>query len=236
MTEPLVLLAGMMCDDRVFAPQIRAFAAQRAIMVAPITQGARIEDIAASLLPQLPQRFALAGHSMGGIVAMELLRRIPRRITRLCLMSTSPLPETPAFAAMREPLIVGARAGRLDQVMGEMMPTDFLAPGPGRIGVRNQLLDMARDLGPEVFIAQSRALQRRPDQQGTLRKHTVVTRIICGDCDPVTPVRRHEFMARLMPDAHLTIIKDCGHIPTLEQPEQTTQALRDWLAQPLILR
>jgi pimeloyl-ACP methyl ester carboxylesterase len=233
MTEPLVLLPGMMCDDRVFAPQIRAFAAERAIMVAPITQGDRVETIAASLVDQLPEKFALAGHSMGAIVAMEVLKRIPGRITRLCLMSSNPLPESPAFAATREPLIIGAQSGRLDQVMRDMMPDDFLAPGPDRLEIQNLLAVMAQDLGPDVFVAQSRALQRRPDQQGTLRKCAAPTRIICGESDPLTPVRRHEFMAGLIPDAMLSIIEGAGHVPTLEQPEQTTQILRDWLDQPL---
>jgi pimeloyl-ACP methyl ester carboxylesterase len=236
MTEPLVLLPGMMCDDRVFGPQIRAFGSERAIMVAPITQGERIEEIVAGLLGQMPERFALLGHSMGGIVAMEILRRIPRRITRLCLMSTSPLSETPAFAATREPLIVGAQAGRLEEVMRDSMPPDFLAPGPERLEISNRLADMARDLGPDVYVGQSRALQRRPDQQLTLRKCKVPTRIICGDVDPLTPVRRHEFMASLIPDATLTIIEEAGHFPILEQPEGTTQVLSDWLDQPLILR
>lgn len=236
MTEPLVLLPGMMCDDRVFTPQIRAFGSERAIMVAPITQGERIEQIAASLLDQLPERFALAGHSMGAIVAMEVLKRIPGRITRLCLMSTDPLPETPAVAARREPLIVGVQAGRLAEVMRDMMPPGFLAPGPDRLDIQNRLADMASDLGAGVFIAQSRALQRRPDQQGTLHRCKMPVRILCGDTDPLTPVRRHEFMASLVPDAQLSIIPGAGHIPTLEQPELTIQALRDWMDQPLVLR
>ena len=236
MTEPLVLLPGMMCDDRVFAPLMRAFGPERAIMVAPITIGERIEEIAAKLLDQLPERFALLGHSMGGIVAMEVLKRIPRRVIRLCLMSTNPLPEAPAFASTREPMIIGAQSGRLDDVMRDMMPPDFLAPGPDRLEIQTLLADMARDLGPDVFVAQSRALQRRPDQQGTLRKCTVPTRIICGDSDPLTPARRHEFMAKLIPDATLSIIEGCGHIPMLEQPDATNQSLRDWLDQPLVLR
>jgi len=173
---------------------------------------------------------------MGGIVAMEVLNRIPGRITRLCLISTNPLPEHPAFAATREPLIVGVQAGRLDEVMRDMVPPDFLAPGPDRLEIQAVLADMARDLGPDVFIAQSRALQRRPDQQATLRRCEVPTRIICGEADPLTPVRRHEFMAGLIPDATLSVIEGCGHIPMLEKPEQTTQILRDWLDQPLVLR
>lgn len=236
MTEPLVLLPGMMCDDRVFAPQIRALGSQRAIMIAPVTKGGRIEQIAMGLLDQLPQRFALAGHGMGGVVAMEILNRVPRRVTRLCLLSTNPLPETPAFAAAREPMIIGAQSGRLDEVIREMIPPDYLAPGPARLKISNLLADMAGDLGPEVFVAQSRAMQRRPDQQSTLRKCKVPTRIICGESDPLTPARRQDFMVRLIRDTTLTIIEGAGHLPMLEQPEQTTQALRDWLDQPLVLR
>ena len=236
MTEPLVLLPGMMCDDRIFTPQIRALAHERAIMTAPLGMAERIEDIAAALVGQLPERFALLGHSMGGFVAMELMNRIPARITRLCLISTNPLPETPAHAATREPMIIGARAGRLDEVMREMLPPDYLAPGPDRLEIGNLLLDMAVELGPEVFVRQSRALQRRPDQQGTLRKCAVPTRIICGSADPLTPERRLDFMTRLIRDSTLTVIDAAGHVPMLEQPEATTQAIRDWLAQPLILR
>jgi len=236
MTEPLVLLPDMMCDDRLFAPQIRALAPDRAIMIAPFGAAERVEDIAASLIDQLPQRFALLGHSMGGFVAMELMNRIPARVTRLCLIATNPLPETPAFAATREPMIIGAQAGRLEEIMREMLPPDYLAPGPARIEITNLLIDMARDLGPDIFVSQSRALQRRPDQQSTLRKCTVPTRIICGELDPMTPARRLDFMVRLIRDATLTVIDGAGHMPMLEQPESTTQAIRDWLAQPLVLR
>lgn len=231
MTESLVLLPGMMSDDRLFTPQIRALGSERAITIAPITQGERIEGIVENLLPQLPERFALAGLSMGGIVAMEVLNRAPERVTRICLMDTNPQAETPPIAAAREPMIVGARAGRLDEVMREAMRPEYLAPGPGRVEVLNLMFQMARELGPDVFIRQSRALQRRPDQQATLRKCKVPALILCGELDPLTPVRRHEFMAGLIPDARLKIIEDAGHIPTLEQPEATTQALRDWLDQ-----
>ncbi len=236
MTEALVLLPDMMCDDRVFAPQIRALASERAITIAPLTQGDRVEDIARALLDQLPKRFALAGLGLGGVVAMEVLKRASNRVTRLCLIGTNPLSEPPAVAATREPMIIGAQAGRLQEVLREGMPPEFLAPGPARLEITNLLLDMGRDLGPEVFVAQSRAMQRRPDQQGTLRKCAVPTRIIFGVHDPFTPAQRQDFMIRLLPDAQLTVIEEAGHLPTLEQPEQTTATLRDWLDQPLVLR
>lgn len=229
MAEPLVLLPGMMCDARIFAPQINALSRERAVMVAPITQGERVEEIASNILDQLPLRFALAGLSMGGIVAMEVLRRAPERVSRLCMMDTNPLAETPAEAASREPMIVGVRAGRLEEVMRQAMRPDFLAPGAGRMPVLNTVYAMAADLGPEVFINQSRALQRRRDQQSTLRKCKVPTLILCGAHDRLTPVKRHSFMAELMPAARLEVIEDAGHLPPLETPDATTAALRDWL-------
>ncbi len=230
MIEPLVLVPGMMCDARLFLPQITAISADRAVMVAPITAGDRIEDIASNLLDQLPLRFALAGLSMGGIVAMEILRRAPGRISRICLMATSPLAETPTVAAAREPMIVGARAGRLAEVLRDALPPENLAPGAGRAAVLNQLDQMGRDLGPDVFIRQSRALQRRRDQQSTLRKCKVPTLILCGEHDGLTPVKRHSFMAELIPAAELTVIPDAGHIPSLETPDAVNEALRHWLS------
>ena len=236
MAEPLVLLPGMMCDARLFAPQINDLSRDTAVMVAPITQGERVEEIASGLLDVLPARFALAGLSMGGIVAMELLRRAPERITRIALMDTNPLAETPQSAAAYEPMIIGARAGRLDEVLRGFMRADFLAPGPQRLAVLNQVFEMGRDLGPEVLIRQVRALQRRRDQQATLRKCKVPALILCGAHDRLTSPKRHAFMAELMPSARLEVIEDAGHLPTLETPEAVTEALRRWRVQPFVLQ
>jgi pimeloyl-ACP methyl ester carboxylesterase len=233
MIEPLVLLPGMMCDARLFSPQINALSVERAVMVAPITLGDRVEEIASGLLDQLPLKFALAGLSMGGIVALELYRRAPERITRLCLMDTTPLAETPQAAAAREPLIIGAKAGRFADVLREAMPAELLAPGARRMETLAHMHQIAEELGPDLFVRQSRALQRRRDQQSTLRKIRVPTHIICGKHDPLTPVKRHSFMAELIPGATLQIIEEAGHIPSLETPEIVTAALRSWLDQPL---
>ncbi|MFC6688441.1 alpha/beta fold hydrolase [Jhaorihella thermophila] len=229
MTEPLVLLPGMMCDARLFWPQINALSRDHAVMVAPITRGDTIEEIAEGLLDQLPARFALAGLSMGGIVAMEILRRVPERVVRLCLMDTDPLGETPQIAAMREPWIAQARAGRLDIAMEESLKPAFLAPGPERMTLLRFMYEMAQDLGAELFVRQSRALQRRVDQQDVLRRYRGPTLILCGEHDGLTPVKRHEAMAALMPNARLVIVPEAGHLPTLEQPEAVTQELRAWL-------
>lgn len=231
MAEPLVLLPGMMCDARLFAPQLTALSADTAVMVAPITRGERIEEIASGLLDVLPQRFALAGLSMGGIVAMEILRRAPERVMRLAFMATSPLAETPPVAAAREPQIVAARSGRLLDVMREEMKPGYLAPGPHRGPVLDIVMDMAKTLGPEVFVRQSRALQRRRDQQSTLLKIKVPTLVLCGAHDALCPVKRHQFMAELIPGAELCVLENSGHLPTLEEPEATTKALRRWMGQ-----
>lgn len=236
MAEPLVLLPGMMCDARLFGPQIAELSADTAVMLAPITQGERIEEIASGLLDLLPKRFALAGFGMGGVVAMELLRRAPDRIARIALLDTHPLAETPQAAAAREPQIVRVRTGRLFEVMqNEIKPSD-LGPGPDRAAVLDLVMDMAETLGPEVFVRQARALQRRKDQQATLRRCKVPALILCGAHDAIAPVKRHSFMAELIPYAVLKVIQDAGHLPMLEQPEQTTAALRDWMRQPYVLQ
>ena len=235
MAEPLVLLPGLMCDARLFGPQIAELSADMAIMVAPVTQGERIEEIASSLLDLLPKRFALAGFGLGGIVAMEILRRAPDRVSRLALISTTPLAETPASAANREPQIVRARSGRLMEVMRDEVNVAHLAPGGHRSGVMELVMDMAQALGPEVYIRQCRALQRRKDQQATLRKCKVPTLVLCGAHDPLFSVKRHSFMAELIPSAHLEVMEEAGHLPTLEQPEDTTAALRNWMKQPFVL-
>lgn len=236
MAEPLVFLPGMMCDARLFGPQIAELSSEFSLMVSPVTRGERIEEIASGLLDELPNRFALAGLSMGGIVAMELLRRAPDRITRLALLDTTPLAETPQAATAREPQIVKVRAGRLGQVIREDMLPNYLGPGPYRNEISELVLDMADALGPDVFVRQSRALQRRRDQQGTLRKCKVPTLVLCGEHDALCPVKRHTFMAELIHGAELRILEGAGHLPTLETPAETTQALRDWMRQPLILR
>ncbi len=236
MAEPLVLLPDMMCDARLFGPQIAELSSEVPVMVAPVTHGERVEEIASGLLDSLPKRFALAGLKLGGVIAMEILRRAPDRVARIALMHTSPLAETPQIAAAREPQIVKAKSGRLRQVMEEELKPDYLAPGPHRDEVLNMQMDMADVLGPDVYVRQSRALQRRRDQQATLRQCRVPTTVICGKHDTVSPLKRHEFMAELIPYARLRVLEKSGQMPTLEQPRETTALLREWMQQPLVLR
>lgn len=230
MNEPLVLLPGMMCDGRLFGPQIKAFGGARAIHLAPISGHDTVEALAAEVLACAPPTFALAGLSMGGIVAMEVIRRAPQRVTRVALMDTNALSETPRYAALREPQIVRVMAGSLVDVMREEMKPDYLAPGPNRQAVLDLVMTMALDMGEGVFLRQSRALQRRPDQQGVLRKMRIPTLILCGEYDALCPVARHQFMADLIFGAKLNVVANAGHLPTLEQPDAVNAAMQDWLA------
>lgn len=232
MREPVVLIPGLLCDYRLYLDQIHGLGRDRAITVAPVTQGERMEEIASDLLMQLPAKFALVGYSFGGGVAMELIRRAPERITRLALISTSPLADTPQQSAEREQYIVKARAGRMEEAVRELMRPDYLAPGPGRLEAMNAYLRMAMDQGPEVLTRQLRALQRRRDQQATLRKIKVPTLVMCGVHDGLTPAKRHEFMAELIPTSRLVLLERAGHLAPMEQPGDVTQELRDWLLQP----
>ncbi|MGH1423531.1 MAG: alpha/beta fold hydrolase [Pseudooceanicola sp.] len=236
MGEPLVLIPGMMCDASVFHAQIRALAPDRTITIALPTRGERMEEIASELLSQLPAKFALVGLSMGGIVAMEILRRAPERVLRAAFVSCSPLADTPQQAAEREPTIVRARAGRLEEALREVMLPEYFAPGPGRIAAMNQFLEMGQALGATVFASQMRALQRRRDQQATLRKIRVPALVMCGDQDTLTPVKRHEFMAELIPNSRLAVVPDAGHLLPIERPDQTTAQLQAWLKQPYVLQ
>ena len=226
---PLVLVPGMMCDARLYEPQIVALSGRRPLHLAAITGHDSIAGLAAAVLAAAPLRFALAGLSMGGIVAMEMLRQAPVRVRRLALLDTNPLAETETVRLGREPQIEKALAGRLDSVMRDEMKPNYLADGPDRTAILDLCMAMALDLGPEVFVRQSRALAARPDQQDTLRAWHGPTLILMGAQDRLCPRDRHELMHTLVPGSRLAIIENAGHLPTLEKPAETTAELLRWL-------
>jgi pimeloyl-ACP methyl ester carboxylesterase len=230
MTEPLLLLPGMMCDARLFAPQIAALSEGRAVSTGAIDSADSMMDIAEIVLKNAPQSFALAGLSMGGIVAMEIVRQAPDRVTRLALLDTNPRAELPEVQARRAPQIAEVRAGGLARVMREELKPNYLVDSPRKPAILDLCMEMALDLGPEVFVRQSVALRDRPDQQETLRGVSVPTLVLCGRHDALCPVERHELMHALVPGSELVIVEGAGHLPTLEQPGATTAALARWLA------
>ncbi|MEE4120761.1 MAG: alpha/beta hydrolase [Paracoccaceae bacterium] len=225
----LVLLPGMMCDARLFGPQIAALSGTHAIHCAPVGGHATVHALAAEVLAHAPPRFALAGLSMGGIVAMEALRQAPERIDRIALMDTNPLAETAEVRARRAPQIEAVQAGGLRRVMRDEMKPNYLANGPGRQATLDLCMEMAEDLGPDVFVRQSRALRDRPDQTETLRGFRGAALILCGRHDVPCPVSRHELMHELMPGSRLQIVEEAGHLTTLEAPDAVTAILKEWL-------
>lgn len=236
MAEALVLLPDVMCDARLWGPQIADLSREMAVMVAPITGGERVEEVASGLLDVLPRRFALAGAGLGGAIAMELQRRAPDRVARLMLICASPLGETPAQAAALDPLLIKARAGRLLDATRALIPAEALYNGPFRAEIQAILDDMALGLGPDILTRQVRLMQRRRDQQSALRKIRVPTTILCGEDDAHHPVKRQQFLAELIPGARLEVLGEAGRLPMLERPEAVADAIRAWMAEPLLLR
>jgi pimeloyl-ACP methyl ester carboxylesterase len=228
--EPLVLIPGFMADARSFMPQLAQLGADRPVILLSPGLGETVEKIAAEIAPNLPPSFALVAHGLGGNIAIELLRKRPEAVTRVALISTDPLPDTPQVAAEREALLVAAKTGNLGACMEQMLPLTALHEAPWREEVMALVMDMAETLGPIQFQRHLRVLQRRPDQQKTLRKVHVPTMIIAGESDTLVPRRRAEFLAAMMPQGCLEIIRDAGHLPQLEQPEAVTNVLQTFLA------
>ena len=220
----------MMCDARLFAPQVATLERSRDVIVPPLTGAQTVPDLARGILAAAPPRFALGGLSMGGIVAMEMTAQAPDRVERLMLMDTNPKSETPEVRARRGPQVDKVRAGGLRTVMAEEMKPNYLSDGPKRAEILDLCMAMALGLGPQVFIDQSLALRDRPDQCNALTSFDLPTLILCGEADALCPLDRHELMRDLIPGARLTVIADAGHLPTLEQPAATSAAMANWLA------
>jgi pimeloyl-ACP methyl ester carboxylesterase len=229
-TEPVVLIPGFMADARVFMPQLARLGADRQVVLLGPGLGDTLEKIATDAAPDLPRRFSVIGHGLGGNIAIELLRRKPEAVTRIVLISTDPLPEPPQLAAEQEALLVAAKTGHLAACIAQMMPITALHDAPWRDEVMALVQDMAANLGPDQFQRHLRVMQRRLDQQKTLRKANVPTLIMTGASDTLIPRRRAEFLAAMMPQGCLEIIPEAGHLPQLEQPEAVTKALETFLA------
>lgn len=226
---PLILLPGMMCDARLFGPQIDALSGRTPLMTMPMGAHDTMSALAGDVLRHAPPRFAMAGLSMGGILSMEVLRQAPDRVAGIALMDTNPLAEKDEVKARRAPQIAAAENGELRRVMRDEMKPNYLTDGPNRGAILDLCMAMAMDLGAEVFVNQSKALRDRPDQTETLRAYTGPALVLCGRDDALCPVSRHELMHDLMPHSTLEIIEDAGHLPTLEQTQKTTAALSRWL-------
>lgn len=227
--QHLVLLPGMMCDERMFAPQLSVLSGTYNITTPAFACENNIETIAKVILESAPKKFILGGLSMGGIVAMEILKQAPEQVTKLVLMDTNPKAEIDFVKQNRESQITKANSGQLLAVMRDEMKPNYLADGPNKSTILDLCMEMAIALGPKAFECQSRALQSRPDYQSILKNVKIPTLILCGKEDRLCPVERHQLMHKLISGSQLEIIEEAGHLPTLEQPEKTNALIKEFL-------
>ncbi|MFN4009027.1 MAG: alpha/beta fold hydrolase [Pannonibacter sp.] len=225
---PLLLVPGMMCDARMWGTVPQALQRRDIRHVAPVGADS-MAALAAEALRQAPPRFALAGLSMGGILAMEMLAQAPERVERLALLDTNPRAEVPEVQARRGPQMARARAGDLEGVLREDMVPNYFASGQDTAPLVALCLDMGLSLGPEVFIRQSLALRNRADRQEALAGFQGPALVLMGAEDRLCPRDMHDLMHALLPQSRLVIIDGAGHLPPLERPQDTIAALRRWL-------
>ncbi|WP_186094425.1 alpha/beta fold hydrolase [Burkholderia gladioli] len=227
---PIVLIPGLLCTAEVFAPQIPALWPYGPVTVASTLEGDSIAAMAAAILASAPPRFALAGFSMGGYLAHEILRRAPERVTRLALLSTSARADQPIQVEMRQALLEAATHGDYDTVLANATLNTAhvsLRRDPVFAATKRR---MAADIGRAAFARQTAAVIGRPDSRRELPSIAVPSLVLVGDSDPVTPPEFAREMAEAIPDAKLVIVPECGHTSPLERPEAVNAALRDWLA------
>jgi pimeloyl-ACP methyl ester carboxylesterase len=229
----LILLPGLLCDAALWQPQIDRFADRLEITVADLTRDDSLRGMAGRVLASAPPRFALAGLSMGGYVAQEILREAPQRVSRVALLDTSARPDSPEQTERRRALIKLAQTGKFKGVTPRLLP---LLIHPARLDDRaltGIVMAMAERVGQGAFLRQQHAILNRPDGRPDLPGIACPALVVCGRDDALTPPALSREMADTIPDASLLELDECGHLSSLEQPDQVNQAFEDWLAPEL---
>ena len=233
----LLLLPGLMCDASVWAPQVAALSPQARCHVLDYGLRDSLTGMAQQVLDEAPEeRFALAGHSMGGRVALEVMRLAPQRVTHLALLDTGTHPRAAGAAGDKE------RAGRMAllsiaqaqgmRAMGQQWLRGMVHPNVVDTPLFDAMLAMLARSSPAQFAAQIQALLDRPDAAPQLHAVSCPTLVLTGRQDAWSPPEQHEAMAQAIPGAVLSIVEECGHMSTLEQAGAVNAALADWLARP----
>jgi len=227
----LVLLPGLLCDAALWAPQVEALSDAYRLWVADLALDDSIAGMARRALSEAPaERFALAGLSMGGYVAMEIVRQAPQRVTQLALLDTRARLDTPAETERRRELIGIARTERgFTPITNRMLP---LLVHPERTKddrLVRIIRGMAERTGVDGYVRQQMAIMSRADFRREVSRIMCPTLVLCGRQDMLTPLEMHEELVRLIAAASLTVIEDCGHLSTLERPAEVNTALRGWL-------
>ena len=229
MSDPIVLLPGLLCDHRLYAGQLPALEARGDVMVGDLTCRDSIPGLAAQILDEAPPRFALVGLSMGGYVALEILRRAPGRVIRLALLDTQARADSEEGKARRRGLMALAEKGEFLGVAPRLLPLFIGAEALDDPAIVATVQGMAESTGKDAFLRQQTAIMGRPDSRPQLRAIACPTLILAGREDQVTPPELQLEMASAIPDATLVLIPRCGHLAPLERPEAVTRQLLAWL-------
>ena len=226
----LVFACAHLCDERLYAAQLAALGGSYDCRVFVFREQDSMRGMAEALLAGTPPRFTLIGLSLGGYLAFEVVRRAAHRLERLALFDTLAGADTDARRAIRLGDIAKVREGGIEALIPEL-PARWLLPAHAR---RSELVEpmaaMARSIGASGQRNQQRAMLARPDSHDDLARVQVPTLVLCGAQDPVTPVAEHEAMAARIAGSRLSIVADCGHLSTLEQPDAVNRELLQWLA------
>ncbi len=226
---PLLLLPGLLCTPALWCHQLDNLDAVAEMRVADLTRHDNMAELAAAALAEAPERFALAGLSMGGYVAFEILRQAPERVTRLALLDTSPHPDAPAQTRRRRDLLALAERGEFKGVTPRLLPLLIHEERLSDTALADVVTGMAEAVGKDAFLRQQTAIMNRPDSRPLLPRIHVPTLVLCGREDALTPLAVHREMAGAIPDAQLVVVEKCGHLAPLERPEAVTSTLRAWL-------
>ncbi|HEY0568371.1 MAG TPA: alpha/beta hydrolase [Xanthobacteraceae bacterium] len=228
-TMPILLVPGLVCSPRIFAPVIPHLWRFGPVTVANHIRDDNMGAIARRILAEAPPRFALAGHSMGGYIAFEIMRQAPQRVAKLALMNTQARPDTPEATTRRRGLIARVQAGEYHAMLDELFSLFVHPSRSDNADLRQLVHDMGDDVGPEAFVRQLIAIMSRPDSRPTLAWIKCPTLVLTSDEDNTVPNSLSTEMANGIPGAKFTMIGDCGHMTPPEQPQATAEALVEWL-------
>jgi len=231
MGDPILFVPGLLCTEALFAPQIAAFA-DRPIMVANHREHDSIEAIAASILKKAPERFSLIGLSMGGYIAMEIMREAPERVGRLALLDTNARPDMGDQSERRRFLIDLTRKKGFAKVPHLLYPGFVHEKNEDNETLRSIVVEMALETGPDAFIRQQTALINRIDARPMLGEIDCPALVLVGDGDRLTPIEIAREIHAHIPGSELEVIEGSGHLSTLEAPDRVSAALRSFLTRP----
>lgn len=233
-TTPIVLVPGLASSARIYAPVIPALWRFGPVMIANHVRDDSMAAIAARVLSEAPPRFALAGHSMGGYIALEIMRQAPERVARLALINTQARPDTPEATARRLGLMARARRGELRAIREESFPELVHPSRRDDAEILELVHAQDEDVGVEGYLRQQAAIIARVDSRPSLSAISCPTLVLTGDADNTIPNAFSKEMADGIAGARLVVLERCGHLPQAEQPDATVRALTEWLATEVV--